>query len=248
MESKPEPKPFSENQLERLKQIISAHILASAETVQAVKSPKYLVRFYMDLLVFFHRNYIQEAGTVSIPVSYRELSQLIKQGPLCWYKDKRRCPYERHTLAKYVSLLVSLNFATETASGFALRVPYISFNSALPLPAPMPPRAQRFSAPKKQSSKVKAVDPEPPTTAPAPPAPPEPTTERYAYSEQIPELREYLRRHHVEAAQWEPLSVGEREAWLDRFSEVLGTEEYYDIAETVRAQQPEDEPEPTIVF
>jgi hypothetical protein len=117
-----------EAHLKDLREIISARINASAETIQAVKSPDYLVNFYMGFVNYYwldylRINYVGPDKLISVDGSYSELSREIKAGPLCWEDGKRICPYERHTLAKYVSILTSLNLAYESYSGFVLKVP-----------------------------------------------------------------------------------------------------------------------------
>jgi hypothetical protein len=241
-------KPFSKQDLAQLRLIVTATIAASPEAGSA-RSAKDVANFYMSMLLLVSHQYNPDCREAEVYMSYRELSGKIRSGQIC--KDQNgqvNCVHQAHTIAKYVRLLVLLGFAKETRGGFAIKVPHIDYRFVPPEAATRAPR--KLFAPKIQPSpsEVKTVDPaEPPTTA-APKA--EKRSEPYPLSEQIPEFVEYLRRHLIEAPQWSPLSVGEREAWFDRFGEVMKTQEYWDIAETVRAKQSEsiDNTEPTILF
>lgn len=211
-------KPFSPADMARLRKIVQATVEASPERWQ-VRSPKRVTDLYMGLLnSLAEAHYVRDLRLIEVPHSYRRLAGLIGAGKLCARNGQPMGAIKEHTVSRYVKLMVTLDLATYTEDGWALRVPVIDYLSPLPQAVP---KLRPKSAPKVVVRRPEPVEP----------------PEVYRWSDQIPEFQEFLRRGGVDAAGWTRLSLGEREDWMDQFMALMSTDEYAALVEAVRQEE-----------
>lgn len=210
-------KPFSPADMARLRQIVQATVEASPQRRQ-VRSPRRVTDLYMGLVnSLAEAHYVRDLRLIEVRYSYRKLSGLIGGGKLCARSGQPMGSIKEHTISRYVRLMVDLDLATYTESGWALKVPVIDYLSPLPQPAPRP-----MPAPEPTVIVRRAEPVQPP--------------EVYPWSEQIPEFQKYLRRSGVDESAWTRLSLGEREDWMDKFMELMGSDQYRSLVESVRTE------------